>query len=134
MPAYNNEEAISDIVGILLMVAVAVALGGIIGVSAFNMADKSLEEPNHVAVSAKRVAGGVEFTNNGVMNRNNIAFIRCGVIRPDGTLIGPIDLPSAAGARDTVAFDWDVTEGQVRAVASAAYTDGTEVLLLDIRI
>jgi archaeal type IV pilus assembly protein PilA len=57
----RNDDAVSPVIGVILMVAITVILAAVIAVFAFNMAD-DVQTPRTVMVSAKLVPAGIEST------------------------------------------------------------------------
>ena len=60
----QNDDAVSPVIGVILMVAITVILAAVIAVFAFNMAD-DVQTPRTVMVSAKLVPAGIESTIQG---------------------------------------------------------------------
>lgn len=60
----RNDDAVSPVIGVILMVAITVILAAVIAVFAFNMAD-DVQTPRTVMVSAKLVPAGIESTIQG---------------------------------------------------------------------
>lgn len=60
----RNDDAVSPVIGVILMVAITVILAAVIAVFAFNMAD-DVQTPRTVMVSAKLVPAGFESTIQG---------------------------------------------------------------------
>ena len=62
----QNEEAVSPVIGVILMVAVTVILAGIIATYVFGMAG-NIPKPGYIAIQGERLPGtqGVALTNLG---------------------------------------------------------------------
>ena len=57
----NNDDAVSPVIGVILMVAITVILAAVIATFAFTMAD-DVQTPRTVMISAKLVPAGIEST------------------------------------------------------------------------
>ena len=60
----NNDDAVSPVIGVILMVAITVILAAVIATFAFTMAD-DVQTPRTVMISAKLVPAGIESTIQG---------------------------------------------------------------------
>jgi flagellin-like protein len=82
----NNEEAVSPVIGVILMVAITVILAAVIAVFVFGMAD-SMETTHSVAVTAKMTdANTMMFTLQGGADASTIQDISVQFFDKDGTL------------------------------------------------
>ena len=57
----QNDDAVSPVIGVILMVAITVILAAVIATFAFTMAD-DVQTPRTVMISAKLVPAGIEST------------------------------------------------------------------------
>ncbi len=71
----DTDSGISEVVSVLLMVAVVVALAAITASTVFGM--QMPEEPKTVVVTATRSGDAITFTNHGGMNMDRAVEIRC---------------------------------------------------------
>ena len=83
----NNEEAVSPVIGVILMVAITVILAAVIAVFVFGMAD-GMEGSHNVAVTAKNVnSTSVMFTLNGGADAGVIKHLEFSMFK-DGVASG----------------------------------------------
>lgn len=116
----NNEEAVSPVIGVILMVAITVILAAVIAVFVFGMAD-SMETTHSVAVTAKMTdANTMMFTLQGGADASTIQDISVQFFKKDGTLcktaadIGLVNPTEGAVGFDIFnetrnAYVWNVT-------------------------
>ncbi|PKL61022.1 MAG: hypothetical protein CVV31_13645 [Methanomicrobiales archaeon HGW-Methanomicrobiales-2] len=75
MAGADTEGGISEVVSVLLMVAVVVILAAIVGSLVFGIGFP--EEPRTVVVTATRSGDNITFTNHGGMNMDRVSEIKC---------------------------------------------------------
>lgn len=100
----NNEEAVSPVIGVILMVAITVILAAVIAVFVFGMAD-GMEGSHNVAVTAKSVnSTAVMFTLNGGADAGVISKLEF-VMFKNGAKSNFSDTNFVAGQHDELARD-----------------------------
>ena len=122
----KNEEAVSPIIGEILMVAVTVILAAIIAAFVFGMAG-NLQTTKTVAVTLQRVnTSYVLATNMGGANANGLYAVNWtvnGVAEAPGTWSGT---PIAIGAQKYVA-----ATGGSKVTGIGVFNDGTTQVIID---
>jgi flagellin-like protein len=139
----EREEAVSPVIGVILMVAITVILAAVIAVFVFGMAG-DVQSTKVVAVSAKQVGANVTVTYQGGPDHNSVNDIKFTIYDTDGavadiTAIGTsvsVDgnevatfASTAVGAVGSV--EAGATSGQERIVVTADFTDGTTQVIYD---
>lgn len=112
--SYKNEEGVSPVIGVILMVAITVVLAAAIGVFLTGMGD-NLEENSTSGVSVQQVSDGIEVSWIDSQNSSKIVILR------NGDEIGTL---STVGGTKTVA----VNEGDTVTVIGVT-EDGNETVL-----
>ncbi|WP_292367042.1 MULTISPECIES: type IV pilin N-terminal domain-containing protein [unclassified Methanoculleus] len=119
----DTDGGISEVVSVLLMVAIVVALAAITASTVLRA--QMPEEPKRVVVTATRSGEAIAFTNHGGMNMDRVTEIRCWI---GGT--GPGDenftLDTRAGATGT-----RVVPGAARVVVVGRFEDKESWVLVD---
>lgn len=145
MNYHENEEAVSPVIGVILMVAITVILAAVIAVFVFGMAG-GVQSTKVVTVTAKQIGANVTVTYQGGPDHNSVNSIEFTIYKPDGTVadltaIGTsvtVDAnevatfaatPPAVGAVASVQAG--AGSGQERVVVTAAFTDGTSQVIYD---
>ncbi len=138
----RNDDAVSPVIGVILMVAITVILAAVIAMFAFNMAGDVLQSPKIVGVAAKLQSDNVIVTYLGGSDDKSLDYLKVTVRDAEGADIGTVystetsetDTPTAAdkpsvGGKVTV----NVTgkTGPFAVTVVGKFSDGTEVLLLD---
>ena len=123
----NNENAVSPVIGVLLMVAITVILAAIIAVFVFNMAG-TIQKGHIVGITMSQIDGEtVTLTNMGGQDVGSLVSIN---VTGDLDLTKTIkDLGIGVGA--TGEYTLDENAGQKHIIAVGIFTDGTEQVLLD---
>jgi len=119
----GTDSGISEVVSVLLMVAIVVALAAITASTVMGV--QMPEEPKPVVVTAVRSGETITFTNHGGMNMDRAVEIRCWI---GGT--GPGDenftLDTRAGA-----FEARVVPDPARVVVVGRFEDNESWILVD---
>lgn len=128
----NNEEAVSPVIGVILMVAITVILAAVIAVFVFGMADDI--QSGHTAAATAKVSGDdvivtYQGGNDAVTKLNSTIYTATGTFDNDATMTDEKDNPDVGY---TVTFDDGMTtEAAVRIVVVATFGDGASQVLLD---
>lgn len=146
----NNEEAVSPVIGVILMVAITVILAAVIAVFVFGMAS-DVQTTKTVAATAKQSGTDIIVTYQGGPDASKVDAINVTVYKADGS---PYDATkkatgsalASAGTPLTAngQINWSEpapgytmtigsvgTSGQERVVITSMFDDGTTQVLLD---
>src|SRR5512145_362343 len=116
----KNEEAVSPVIGVILMVAITVILAAVIAAFVFGMAG-NITKTKTVAVTVQRTSTStVAVTNNG---GQDVAALTSIVISGDGTGF----LSTTVGSTAAVAAG----PGPKHIIVTGTFNDGTSQVLLD---
>ncbi len=117
------DSGISEVMGVLLMVAIVAVLAGIAGAMIFGV--EMPEEPKTLAVTVTRSGDVITFMNHGGMHVDRVAEIRCwiGGVGQENPVI---ELGTRAGAMQTY-----VSKEAVRVVVVGRFVDGGSWILFD---
>ncbi|QYZ78667.1 type IV pilin [Methanofollis formosanus] len=77
----KNDEAVSPVIGVILMVAITVILAAVIAAFVFGMAG-NMSSTKNVAATATQQGSAIIVTYQGGADSNNVEYLR---ISPDGT-------------------------------------------------
>lgn len=121
----SKEDAVSPVIGVILMVAVTVILAAVIAAFVFGMGS-GVQKTKVVAVTAAQEGGNVTLTYQGGQDAAkveglNYTFNNGAKTKWGGTTVSVGNTVSFSGA----------TAGQDKVVATAYFTDGTEQVVLD---
>ena len=121
----KNEQAVSPVIGVLLMVAITVILAAVIAAFVFGMAG-SISKTKIVAITMEQVdSTRISLTNNGGQDVSDLISINV-----TGEITGlPQSLAPHVGATDT--YGLTTGAGQKHIVVVGLFKDGTEQVLLD---
>jgi len=124
MKYVKKEDAVSPVIGVILMVAITVILAAVIAAFVFGMAG-GISKTKSVAATARQISNDIAVTwqggqDNGYVSNFNVS-IRDTYIRPFfAPLVG-----------NTSVFPALATSGNDHVVVTAAFTDGTSQVVLD---
>jgi len=126
---YKREEAVSPVIGVILMVAITVILAAVIAAFVFGLAGNAGSSKN-VAVIFQANATGGEFSWQGGADLNRITrwyAKRTGTgVAADSTVIG---MGNTVKVGDISWVNKTVTSTRVQMVAT--FTDGKETIIFD---
>jgi flagellin-like protein len=121
----DREDAVSPVIGVILMVAITVILAAVIAAFVFGMAG-SVQKTKTVAATAKQVGTGFVITwhggqDNALVASYNVTFLDAASpqIQFSPPKVGNATMHGGA------------TSGQDHVVVAAAFTDGSEAVVLD---
>ena len=121
----NDEDAVSPVIGVILMVAITVILAAIIATFVFNMGG-SLKKQYLVAVTASQSGSDtVDFTYQGGPDHDLVVGLNYSVNNSART---PVISPSTGTTWSNSA---NATTARDHVVVSAYFSDGTEQVILD---
>lgn len=122
----KNDEAVSPVIGVILMVAITVILAAVIAAFVFGMAG-NVSKTKVVSVTAQRAgATSIQLTNMGGQDVGALT----GTIAITGDLTSTT-LGTAVGNTATAAT---TVASNARVIATGTFTDGTSQVLLDTRV
>jgi flagellin-like protein len=127
MQFLKDEEAVSPVIGVILMVAITVILAAVIAAFVFGMSG-SVQKTKNVGVTVKQIDDDtVEVTEQGGANFNEVSLIS---IDCDTTTTG-FEATDATPAIGNVVSCDGVTTGQDHIIVVATFDDGSEQVVLD---
>ena len=119
----KNEDAVSPVIGVILMVAITVILAAVIAAFVFGMAG-DIHKTKTVAVTTQRInATAASFTN---MGGQDVTALNSIAIGGDGSGT----LGTSVGSTTNVI----VGAPQAHVIVTGAFDDGTSQVLLDTNI
>ena len=119
----KNEEAVSPVIGVILMVAITVILAAVIAAFVFGMAG-NVTKTKVVSVTAQRTsASNIQLTNMGGQDASTITSIAI-------TGAGTGSLGAAVGSTTPVT----VGAAPQHIIVTGTFNDGTKQVLLDVNI
>ena len=123
----KNDDAVSPVIGTILMVALVVILAAVIGALVFGLAG-NLQKTKIVAVTASSAADWITITYDGGQDASQVSNLS---LFFDGTLVGETDATPAVGD------SWPVTgvpAGPHHISVVGKFKDGSEQVVLDKNI
>jgi len=143
----ENEDAVSPVIGVILMVAITVILAAVIAAFVFGMAG-SIETTKFVAATAQLQEGNVVVTYQGGADNKDVEWLKIFVhtgtdpgvtkyvywkVSESKTVIGdtqptgPIENPPEVGVK----FSTPAVIGKTLVTVTAHFKDGKEQVILD---
>lgn len=120
----KNDDAVSPVIGVILMVAITVILAAVIAAFVFGMAG-NVQSTKNVALTAQRTAGGVQITNMGGTDAGNIASFSVSVA-------GAVTTATSGSLSQTVgSYATYTAASNSRIIVTGTFNDGTTQVLLD---
>ncbi len=133
MNFHENEEAVSPVIGVILMVAITVILAAVIAVFVFGMAG-DVQSTKSVACTAKQTsADTIRVTYMGGNDDSSVVAITVkinGTAPSDDFDAQPPDVGDYAELTDATY----VTTGQDPVVVTATFSDGSTQVILDTTV
>ena len=131
----KNEDAVSPVIGVILMVAITVILAAVIAAFVFGMAG-NIQKTKVVAATAQQTGTAVIITYNGGQDAATVSQISWKVSNAAGTAseIGSFGTLGANGvtvglsARTITSVG---TSGQDHVLVTALFSDGSQQVILD---
>lgn len=129
---HKNDEAVSPVIGVILMVAITVILAAVVAAFVFGLAG-TMQTTKNVAVTVHQISGGnVTFTYQGGQDAPSLETIAYTVTddanAPVIDNVGTTGSKLAVGTSTTIAGDFS---GQNHAVAVGHFSDGSDQVILD---
>ncbi|MBT8507401.1 hypothetical protein AZH53_03015 [Methanomicrobiaceae archaeon CYW5] len=135
MKFMNDEEAVSPVIGVILMVAITVILAAVIAVFVFGMAG-DVQTTKVVTVTAKQVGEDVQVTFQGGSDAGEVTDLEVTVYKDNqddaSNVTGPIafDLPLEVGSTMMVGAA-SAGDDMDRVLVVATFSDGTTQVIYD---
>ncbi|UYU18566.1 MULTISPECIES: type IV pilin [Methanoculleus] len=151
MMNFKNEEAVSPVIGVILMVAITVILAAVIAAFVFGMAGNVGTTKNVAATATQQGSDKIVITYQGGADAPDVEWL--GITAPNGTVfrtyddgtgklvIDDVDTTAltdekapAVGATMTLHYDDTDTEewtGRDHVVVTAHFSDGADQVILD---
>lgn len=126
MKYFKNEEAVSPVIGVILMVAITVILAAVIGVFVFGLAGGIQSTKTVALVATANSTGGLEVVVHGGPDLNKLSDIG---ITVDGADAGAKGTPSVGQVLYADADGSDIIGKRVIVVGN--FTDGSSAILID---
>ncbi|MGA2162448.1 MAG: type IV pilin N-terminal domain-containing protein [Methanoregula sp.] len=123
----KNEEAVSPVIGVILMVAITVILAAVIAAFVFGMAG-NIQKTHIVSITAQRVSSGIMLTNNGGQDVGSLSSISVNVT---GNTSQPQSLATAVGSQITVLT---TSTPPTNVVVIGTFSDGSSQILLQTQL
>jgi len=120
---YRREDAVSPVIGVILMVAITVILAAVIAAFVFGMSS-GISKTKSVAATANQVNTSISVTWQGGPDNGFVSAYTVKI--GSGSSLGPF--PPTVG--NTTLFPGG-TGGQDHVVVAGHFTDGTEQVVLD---
>jgi archaeal type IV pilus assembly protein PilA len=127
----KNEDAVSPVIGVILMVAITVILAAVIAAFVFGMAG-NIQKTHVVAATVARGSGGITVTFQGGQDAGDFSF---GNVTVDGastyanSTAGTYTLPSTVGGWVKASGTSIPTPARVLVVGT--FKDGSQQVILD---
>ena len=126
----SKEDAVSPVIGVILMVAVTVILAAVIAAFVFGMGS-GVQKTKVVAVTAAQEGTNVVLTFQGGQDANKVEGLNYTFTPSTGTAIGTTQWGThPPGVGNTTSIT-GATSGQDKVVATAFFSDGTTQVVLD---
>ncbi len=124
----KNEEAVSPVIGVILMVAITVILAAVIAAFVFGMAG-NVQKSHIVSITAHRInASQVEFTNNGGQDVRSLSSTN---ITLAGNSSSTNNLGTTVGSQLIVSTS---TSSGASAIVVGKFADGSSQILLQTTV
>ena len=121
----QNEDAVSPVIGVILMVAITVILAAVIAAFVFGMAG-GISKTKAVAATSRQNGNDIVVTWQGGQDNGYVSGY--GVNVKDGT---HIEVFNSAIVGNTSKFVGQGTTGNDHVVVNASFTDGSGQVILD---
>jgi len=126
MKQIRKEDAVSPVIGVILMVAITVILAAVIAAFVFGMAG-GVSKTKTVAATARQSGNDIIVTWQGGQDNGYVSGY--GVTLKDGAM-GPYVIAGAIVGNTSV-FTGQGTSGNDHVIVNASFTDGSGQVVLD---
>ena len=130
----KNEQAVSPIIGVILMVAITVILAAIIAAFVFGMSGTALQKPRIVGATAQQSSGNmIQVTWIGGQDNTFCEYYKVNVTAPGGGAFNESKgQPCVVGSR--AILDKAGSAGQDEVIVVAHFADGSDSVVLDTKV
>ena len=130
----GSEDAVSPVIGVILMVAITVILAAVIAAFVFGMAG-NVSKTRNIAATATKQGGNITVTNNGGPDVGDLASngFNVTLVWGNGTATPP-GYPAQLGNNvgSTIKFLASIPSGtKDHVIVTATFNDGTSQVVLD---
>jgi flagellin-like protein len=131
----DNEDGVSPVIGVILMVAITVILASIVAAFLFG-SGSDLPEERYVPVTAKQVSDKIIITYHGIeastgLYREDVAYINATVYAPDGSVGEQLSLADPETGDTLTTSSYAATPSPEHVICVAKFADGSELIILD---
>jgi archaeal type IV pilus assembly protein PilA len=133
----KNDEAVSPVIGVILMVAITVILAAVIAAFVFGMAGNISKTKVVAATAQQSTAGTIVLTYQGGQDASTcIGIVWTGTSETGGVLAGTTMGTTTGTAKLTVGFTATMagTSGKDHVVGTAYFADGSQQVIYDSTI
>ena len=128
----KEEDAVSPVIGVILMVAITVILAAVIGAFVFGMGS-SVSRTYNIGTTAKRVdADTVRITYTGGPDHDYMSSIN--ISARQGSNTGTGSLTGSVGNYTTVDVSGASAGTRIDVIVTATFSDGTSQVILDTAV
>jgi len=124
----GNEDAVSPVIGVILMVAITVILAAVIAAFVFGMAG-NVSKTRSVAATAQLSGSNVIVTYNGGPDNTQVSSMTITGTDRAGTAFTAVALPATVGSSVTLTAGTGTQS--VHVVVTATFNDNTQQVILD---
>jgi flagellin-like protein len=126
----KNEDAVSPVIGVILMVAITVILAAVIAAFVFGMAG-NVQKTRVVSVTTQQTnATALVCTYQGGQDSSSVSFVGCGVI-PQGSTAQAVNVWMVNPTVGMQITNNNATAGRDHVLVVATFTDGTQQIIAD---
>jgi flagellin-like protein len=129
----ENEDAVSPVIGVILMVAITVILAAVIAAFVFGMAG-TVQSTKSVAATARQVGDDIEITYQGGADHNAVIAVGANINGSQAMInspaVGQIIKKTSIAAEGSGVAD-RVTGGQDHVIVNCTFNDGAIQVILD---
>lgn len=128
----KEEDAVSPVIGVILMVAITVILAAVIGAFVFGMGS-SVTRTYNIGTTAKRIDGDtIRITYTGGPDHDYMSSIS--IAASQGSLTGSGTLTGSVGNFTNVNVGSAVAGTRIDVIVTATFSDGTSQVILDTAV
>jgi len=123
----KNEEAVSPVIGVILMVAITVILAAVIAAFVFGMAG-NIQKSHIVSITAQRInSTSIMFTNNGGQDVGSLSSVNI-------TVQGNTTVQTGLGTTVGSQFTARGASNPATAIVVGTFNDGSSQILLQTTV
>jgi flagellin-like protein len=127
----KREDAVSPVIGVILMVAITVILAAVIAAFVFGMAS-GISKTKTVAATARQMGTNIVVTWQGGQDNAMVSSYNISVVNASGTTANSNFNPATTGNTTIISTPAGIgSPSQDHVTVVAAFTDGTQQVVLD---